>query len=432
MSNIINQPDEKEAFFSEKTGKILSIFGLTTIGITIILYVLFGSWYFEWYFDEAIMGQFGDFIGGFIGSLFSLAGVILFYVALKEQRKDININQQNLGLQTDALEQQVIEFKNQKEELIETRKVYEEQTKLIMEQTNLYKLQNREMKEQSGIAKAQQFDTSFFSYLSIFNELKNSLNHLIPSKNYFGMLTGKLKGIQLDEDSIGESINIICEKYLEVYNENKDKLSPYFKTLYRLMVLVDSANIDEYKKNEYFKLIRSQLSDDELLVLYYNYHTSLGMKVRSYVIKYGLFKHLNTLDKFEFECELVGIKRYKLEQFLKNNEHIIVDGLKNFASIESSTDIFKSITYELLGLNIEVKLEISNNFKFSLIFDLNDFNNHSDITKELIKKIISRHLYAILYFSKFQTPTESELNISVIETDQRIEFLFIVENLQNL
>ncbi|AZB24284.1 hypothetical protein EG339_06510 [Chryseobacterium bernardetii] len=434
MNDIVNDdsPIDNENFFSEKTGKILSIFGLAIIALTIILYLFLGSWYFEWYFDEAIMGQFGDFIGGFIGSLFSLAGVILFYVALKEQRKDININQRNLTLQTDALNQQVNEFKDQKEELVETRKVYEEQTRLIMEQTNLYRLQNKELKEQSGIAKAQQFDASFFSYLSVLNDYKNSLNISHKSSNFFGMLTEKLRDVELEGMNMSKSIEIICEKYLEIYNENRDKLSPYFKTLYRLMALVDSSNIDEYKKNEYFKLIRSQLSDDELLILNYNYQTSLGIKARSYVIKYYIFKHLNILDKLEFECGLSGIKKYKLEQFLRSNEHLIIEGLKEYGSIETSSDISKSSKYQLLGVQLEHKLVINDKFQFSIVLDINDFNNQLGLSKELLKKIICRHLYAILFFSKYQNPTESEIDVSVIEGEHKIEFLFVVENLENL
>lgn len=432
MSDIENPVDQHEAFFSERTGKILSIFGLVIISLTILLYLILGSWDFEWYFDEAIMGQFGDFIGGFIGSLFSLAGIIIFYVALKEQRRDININQQNLGLQTDALNQQVLEFRDQKEELIETRKVYEEQTILIREQTNLYRLQNKELKEQSGIAKVQQFDTSFFSYLSIFNDYKNSLNLLTPSKNYFGALTEKIRAVVSDDKSLNKSLENICEQYLEIYNENKDKLSPYFKTLYRLMVLVDTSNIDDYKKIEYFKLIRSQLSDDELLILHYNYHTDLGIKVRSYIIKYSILKHLNTLDKFEFACDVSGLRKYKLEQFLKYNEHLIVESLKEFANIETSTDIFKSTSYDLWNVKFEIKLVITDKFQFSLIFKLDDFNDCVELDKEFIKKIITRHLYTIFFISKYQKPLETEVDVSIIEGEQNIEFLFIVENLENL
>jgi uncharacterized protein YqgC (DUF456 family) len=50
-------------------------------------------------------GQFGDIVGGLIGSIWALAGVILFYVALTEQRNDFNTNRKVLNAQTDTLKQ---------------------------------------------------------------------------------------------------------------------------------------------------------------------------------------------------------------------------------------------------------------------------------------------------------------------------------------
>ena len=98
-----NEQDNNEIFFSEKTGKIFAIGGIAFIIMAAIIFILLGNWNFSQTLDEEKIAQFGDFIGGIIGSLFSLAGVILFYVALKEQRKDININQENLKLQNNAL-----------------------------------------------------------------------------------------------------------------------------------------------------------------------------------------------------------------------------------------------------------------------------------------------------------------------------------------
>src|SRR5687767_8545834 len=40
--------------------------------------------------DMASSGQFGDFIGGVVGSIFSLAGVILLYITLRAQRENFH------------------------------------------------------------------------------------------------------------------------------------------------------------------------------------------------------------------------------------------------------------------------------------------------------------------------------------------------------
>jgi uncharacterized membrane protein len=119
--------------------------GLSAIGIIIFL------WNFKFISDENVdsekIGQFGDYFGGIIGSIWSLAGVILFYVALQEQRKDIEINRT-------ALEKQIEEFSLQRVELSETRKIFEEQAETL---------------------KVQRFENTFFQLLNLHHEIVNNL-----------------------------------------------------------------------------------------------------------------------------------------------------------------------------------------------------------------------------------------------------------------
>ena len=58
-------------------------------------------------------GQYGEFIGGFGGSLWALAGVLLFYKALTEQREDFVNNKKALDAQVKALELQIYNVLNQ-------------------------------------------------------------------------------------------------------------------------------------------------------------------------------------------------------------------------------------------------------------------------------------------------------------------------------
>lgn len=365
--------------------------------------------------------------------MFSLAGVILFYVALKEQRKDISINQENIRLQTSALEQQVNEFQAQKTELEETRKVYEEQTLLIREQTNLYRQQNKELKEQSNTARVQQFDSSFFSYLNIFNEFRDSLDKKCDSGNFFSEIFSEIKGKDIqDNDKIEDVLQNICDVYLEVFNLYRNNLSPYFKTLYRIMVLIDTSNIDDYKKNEYFKLLRSQLSDVELLVLNYNYHTDFGLNVRTLIIKYNFLKHINLFDKLEFNFDIPALTKNQLQIFLGRNGNIIIEGINDFKNIESTEDINRSYQIYTLGLDVKVKLQINNVFNFSIVFLNQEFGQQNYLHTDLIKKIIKRHLYTILYMSKYIKGNEEEILFSKIEKEEEIEFLFQINNVESL
>ena len=163
--------------FSEKSAKILAWTGLLLIVASLFVFVIFRGWSFTWIIDEEKIGQFGDFVGGVVGSLFAFVGIILYYIALTEQRKDIEINRKALETQIEALDQQIDEFKTQTIEMQETRTVYEEQTNLYREQTNYYQQQVKELKDQTKIASLQHFNSEFYSLLGVFINIKNECNN---------------------------------------------------------------------------------------------------------------------------------------------------------------------------------------------------------------------------------------------------------------
>lgn len=431
----MNEADNKSqttVFFTERTGKLLTILGLVFVIVTALIFVVFSDWKFSWHIDEEKIAQFGDFIGGIIGSMFSLAGVILFYVALKEQRKDININQKNLELQNIALNQQVEEFKAQKKELIETRKIYEEQTTLIREQTNLYKQQNKELKDQTNIAKLQQFDSSFFSYINILVNLKNTLDFKNQNPNYFDSIYLKIKIDIPQEKSLNESFSMIQEKYINIFQEYKNELSQYFKTLYRIIVLIDSSSLDDDKKHQYFKLLRSQLTDSELLILYYNYHSFLGVNVRPYVIKYSLLKHIRILDRVEMDSDLNGHTKFEFELFLSKIGNYITSGFEKFKSLEELNDVDLSTNLLLFNMKTEITLKITSELFFSIKFTEIEFQAQAIITKEIFKKLVSRQIYSVLFLEKFKMPEGNEITISTTECSPYLEFNFKIEEIQNI
>ena len=425
--------EKKETFFSEKTGKALSIIGIFFMLMSIFIFFIFGNWEFSKTLHEEKIGQYGDFIGGVIGSLFSLAGVILFYVALKEQRKDININQENLKLQTIALNNQVEEFKDQKIELEETRKIYIEQTSLIREQTNLYKLQNNELREQSNTSRLQQFDSSFFSYLKVLNDLKGSFNIYSDSiglyEDYFQLLYFKMNDVVTDDLSLIDSLKKINEKYFEVFNIERNKLSVYFKTIYRIMHLIDSSSIDDGNKQQYFKLLRAQLSDNEQIILHYNYQSNMGSKVRSYVIRYNFFKHLKILDRFEFRNNLIDLNKFHFESFLNNISLKVNECLLKYTNIEESEDIDSSENDIIFNLNYEFRIIIDTKFQLTLIFNKDDFDKNDIINRELFKNLIERQLYSILFLNKYKSFIGNEISVSTTERDMSLEFKYEVNQI---
>jgi hypothetical protein len=66
-------------------------FAFVLIGFIIIIYFLLSSPFNDWSFDRnaELFGQYGDFIGGFIGTVFTLAGFFLLYKTLTTQQEAI-------------------------------------------------------------------------------------------------------------------------------------------------------------------------------------------------------------------------------------------------------------------------------------------------------------------------------------------------------
>lgn len=251
--------------FTEKTAKILTWVSLILLLISIFIFIVFSEWEFSSIIDEAIIGQFGDFVGGVIGCIIAFIGIILYYEALKAQREDIKISRKLLETEIKAFNQQVEEFKLQTEELSETRKIYEEQNKTM---------------------KRQRFENTFFNMLSLQQEIVANLSveskevkrGEVVIKNHKGreVFEKIYEGINVyvlyEQQSIG--IKEIVSLNIENYNSNGwliSRFDHYFRHLYRIFKYIDETDlIDEKERYDYASIVRSQLSDYELVMLFYN------------------------------------------------------------------------------------------------------------------------------------------------------------------
>lgn len=87
----------RKKVFNELTSVWIILGGLLSIIIAIIFF-LWNDFSFNQNYQIRAdkVGQFGDFVGGIVGSIWALAGVILFYVALSLQRKEFRLQRQEL------------------------------------------------------------------------------------------------------------------------------------------------------------------------------------------------------------------------------------------------------------------------------------------------------------------------------------------------
>lgn len=215
----------------------------------------------------------------------AFAGVI---IGLFQQQSEIKMQREDLALQRNEMELT-------RDEMKESR---------------------GEMKLQNDTIRLQRFENTFFNMLTLHHDIVNQIDIDRPSfigKNNFGnkhtardafqQTYNDLKSRIENHISIFQTsvdINSLNTIYLELYDTCKNDFGHYFRNLYRLLKTIneyifDSENeINNYLiQYKYTSIVRSQLSDYELLWLYYNCLSSNGFHdFKPLIEKYTILKNV--------------------------------------------------------------------------------------------------------------------------------------------
>lgn len=195
-----------------------------------------------------VVGQYGDFIGGVVGTILS---IVLLYFTFGLQREDSKKN----------------------------ARVYE----------------------------LQQLNDKFFKLMDIYSEQLKHLTYKDDDITYSGKeaLHRYLQDMQAGfDETVGYNLRRkrAVDFYFEFYANNRDFAPLYFRTLYRLLEEIDGSGNNVYEeKIKYIKIIRSQFSDSELVFMRYNAMTNMGENFTQYINRYNLLKHLPPLELLEFK-----------------------------------------------------------------------------------------------------------------------------------
>ena len=230
-------------------------------------------------------GTFGDKFGA-VNALFSglaFAGLIVTLLYQKEELK----------LQREELAQTREELKGQREE---------------------FEVQNKTMKR-------QRFENTFFNMLSLQQEIVANLSYEyyvnpnicppnVPAEQfYYNSPKGLLHGREVFEGMYKRAIiDYNGRRYADgLYNIFKNfghlaysnikattRFDHCFRHLYRIYKYVDTSDlITKEERYDYACIIRSQLSDYELVMLFYNCLTTNGReKFKPLIEKYAIFNNL--------------------------------------------------------------------------------------------------------------------------------------------
>jgi Putative phage abortive infection protein len=86
--------------------------------------------------------------------------------------------------------------------------------------------------------------------------------------------------------------------YQSFYVSHQSEVGHYFRNLYHIVRFVDEAAVEQ--KSSYIKILRAQLSSQELLLLFYNGLSTLGReRFKPLIEKYALLEQLPKRQLFE-------------------------------------------------------------------------------------------------------------------------------------
>jgi len=216
------------------------------------------------------LSKVGEFFGGTVGSIWALAGVILFYLALIYQRRELEL---------------------QREELYETRIILDRQSQTI---------------------EIQQFENTFFQLLEFHLEASRRIEAQ-QGGNGFEKMYNDLKktvgDVKRKRKKDGGSQNLdehafeTC--FRNVYDSYRNTLSHYIESYKALLFLVAEKSKDPVF---YVNIIKPHLSEQEVLIqFYYLILHNKDNRFKKIVEQFGLFQRLNfravqAIDKLHLEA----------------------------------------------------------------------------------------------------------------------------------
>lgn len=142
------------------------------------------------------------------------------------------------------------------------------------------RLTREEMRNQHVTIKHQNFQSTFFQMLRLHNDIVNSIDlrtvsgkivKLITGRDCFVNFSNKIKecySIVKKSDPGASEADILEGAYAKFWNARQQEVGHYFRYLYTIFKFVKTSEIED--KKFYSNIVRAQLSDQELVVLFYN------------------------------------------------------------------------------------------------------------------------------------------------------------------
>jgi len=325
--------EKKIEKFIEKQGALMALIFII-IGLIIIIVSLIVKPFNDWSFcsDPTLFAQYGDFIGGFIGTLFTLAGFVLIYKTFIAQQETIELQKRTfllerndnlffnlLNSQQNITDKIKAYFYTLHELSTEVTKTIEGRDFFLYSKSELIKIWvslNTDYKYQYSSESAEYAQHEIDNLYEPSNENfihPDDANHQeqIIRENIDLSYTNKVYGIsklmyeKIKDKPIPEKMKSMYAFYFSKFHY---VAGHYFRHLYHILAFIEQIedNLSKTAKNDieideikdmtkkYIAFLQSQMSSFEMMLLFYN---SLSFpKSLALVKKYNVLENLAIED----------------------------------------------------------------------------------------------------------------------------------------
>ena len=301
--------------------------------------------------DDELLGAYGDFVGGVLGTIFALISILFLIRTFNQQREVTEKNQEQL--------------------------------------------------------ENQRFNDLFFELLRLYHTETARLNDIEErSGDFFDVERERMQQKYNPKDDDEKNEIIVENMYMEFYIKNRTKVGACFRTLYRIYDLIEHAELPENAKRNYAKIIRAQLTDSELFFLRYNGMTYYGKHFILYINKYNILKHLPAFDLLEFKTwwkDLDASARMGVNILFQQCYKLLKEALYS----EPQNWVYKAPSR---GGRFRFELSVLNNYKVEVLLSVDtsavnrtmEYRAFERFSEEEISALFERYLKEIFIYSNFK------------------------------
>lgn len=358
-----------------------------------LLFIIIASFLFLWGRDlcaiftwckieNDVLGTYGDFIGGVLGTAITFYSAYLLFITLKAQNA-VNIETQKVNAS-----------------VIETNTSVVRTNKVLISQTYL-----------------ELFDNKFSSFIELYHRALNSYvdgQNNIGRKVFVKIMDDFCSTNFSNNSNYLNRVKAAVKEFEQLYAVNCREMSVHLRMLYLVARLVgmtkkkdDDGNLilSEEDRVLYAKCLRGQLCDEEMIMLRYNCLTNKGKNMQEFVNQFNLIKHLPLMSLLEFakwktkqkgdtssvsclNAHFIALKKFIMECCLDNNNNGTFLDSRKFKITVSFSEYNKEISLTIHNK----KVKGSPGHEGEAIIDkaLNKYspNELEDMYKDFMKEIL--------------------------------------------